>query len=66
MAVSDRDVQRFMCALYPTRLERAASWTVGRLYRVAEHGPVGWLGDRLDDVRVASLRWRADRKLRET
>lgn len=60
---TEQEVERLVCAIYPTKLEAAASWAVERMYGIAEGGPVGWLADRIDDLRVASIRRRADRNL---
>jgi hypothetical protein len=53
------DTRRLLAAIYPPRRERVLMWLVGRCYHRAETGPIGWLGDRADDLRVWSLRRRA-------
>ncbi len=53
-----------LCAIYPTWYERAAGWVMVRCWRINEtSGPVNWVGDLLDDLRVVSWRRRARRRL---
>jgi hypothetical protein len=50
---------RLLLAIYRPRRERLLGWLVGRCYRMSETGLIGWLGDRLDDMRQSSLHRRA-------
>jgi hypothetical protein len=63
-APEELQVQRLLCAIYPTRFESWLSDVVTRCYNRNETGIPGFVGDRLDDLKVLSLRFRASRKTR--
>jgi hypothetical protein len=68
------EVMRLLCAIYDTRLERVSGRIAYRFFVAAEEQEEGghhlsakvtdWIGDRFDDVRVQTLRYRARRHVR--
>jgi hypothetical protein len=60
---TDLEVRRLLCAINPTWYERALGRVVTVAYKLApsEKGPIDWIGDRADDLRVWSWHRRAGR-----
>ena len=58
-------VERLLCAIYPTRYERVLGSVRGLLWGIAEGGPIGWLGDRIDDAESRHRSRRARRNIAE-
>lgn len=63
MAYSRLEVERLLCAIYPTRYERLLGRVGHLLWRISETGPTGWLGDRLDDYQTHYRDQRARRNV---
>lgn len=57
--VSDLKVRQVLAAIMPRRREKVLSWIVSSCYAHPESRVLDWVGDRADDLRVASQRWRA-------
>ena len=62
---SDLQIQRLLCAMYPSRRESIVEKAKGCLWRISEDGPIGWLGDKLDDLECWLRDERAKRAVEE-
>jgi len=62
---SDLQVERLLCAMYPSRCEKAVERVRTLLWEISEGGPIGWLGDRLDDLECRMREKRAERAVEE-
>jgi hypothetical protein len=52
-----------MALLWTPKIEQLAWWAMMRFWSVSEDGPMGWCGDRCDDIQT-NLRERRARKNR--
>jgi len=62
---SDLQVQRILCAMYPSRRESVVDAVKVHLWRISEGGPIAWLGDRLDGLECWMREKRSRRAVEE-
>ena len=57
------EVERLLCAISPSGIERVLTAMASWCWRRSETGPMGWLGDKADNLRIHSNDRRARRRL---
>ena len=63
-SVTREEAERLLCAIFPTRSEKALDSAAAWCWNRNEGGVFGWIGDRFDHLRWRSNRRRAARKVR--